>query len=36
MSLDHDDQFEEEELDDFVDLDWIAVKSSDINAVAEA
>jgi hypothetical protein len=35
MSLDHDNQFDDEELDAYVDLDWIAVKSSDINAVAE-
>lgn len=36
MSLDHDNQFDDEKLDTYVDLDWIAVKSSDINTVAEA
>lgn len=39
MNLDDDNQFDEfddQDLDTFVDLDWIAVESSDINAVAEA
>lgn len=37
MSLDDDNnQSDDEDLDAFVDLDWIAVKSSDINAVHQA